>query len=118
MMEPKSAPKSAQSKRQLLLRLWRYLGRNRLLLVLALLLSVSGSLLALYGPKLSGQAINAIDLGKGQVDFDTVFRCAALMALCYVLSSLLVYLLNAVMIRLSKGVAKQIFRQNGIPYKP
>ena len=30
------------------------------------------------------------------------------MALCYVLSSLLVYLLNAVMIRLSKGVAKQM----------
>ena len=108
MMEQTSAPQSARSKRQLLLRLWRYLGRNRLLLVLALLLSVSGSLLALYGPKLSGQAINAIDLGKGQVDFDTVFRCAALMALCYVLSSLLVYLLNAVMIRLSKGVARQM----------
>ena len=42
-----------------------------LLLVLALLLSLSSSLLALYGPKLSGEAINAIDLGEGKVDFQT-----------------------------------------------
>ena len=72
---------------QLLLRLWKYLGRNRVLLVLALVLSLSSSMLALYGPKLSGQAINAIDLGTGKVDFDTVFRCAALMAGFYVASS-------------------------------
>lgn len=92
----------------LLARLWRYLGRNRLLLVLALVLSLSSSLLSLYGPKLSGQAINAIDLGAGQVDFDTVFRCAALMAVFYLCSSALTYLLNVVMIRLSRRVSKQM----------
>ena len=96
-----------QEKKAILRRLWRYLGRNRLLLVLALVLSASSSLLALYGPKLSGQAINAIDLGAGKVDFETVFRCAWLMAAFYVGSSILTYLLNAVMIRLSKKVAKQ-----------
>ena len=41
-------------------RLWVYLGRNRLLLILAAILSISSSALSLYGPKLSGQAINAI----------------------------------------------------------
>lgn len=97
-----------QDKKAILVRLWHYLGRNRGLLVLALLLSVSSSLLALSGPKLSGQAINAIDLGAGRVDFDTVFHCAKLMALFYVTSSVLVYLLNAVMIRMSKKVAKQM----------
>ena len=92
----------------LLARLWKYLGRNRLLLILALALSVSGSLLSLYGPKLSGKAINAIDLGAGNVDFDTVFRCAALMAICYTVSGIFTYLLNVVMIRLSRRVSRQM----------
>ena len=52
----------------LLLRLWKYMGRNAILIVLAMVLSLSSSLLALYGPKLSGQAINAIELGAGKVD--------------------------------------------------
>ena len=92
----------------LLKRLWRYLGHNRLLLVLALILSVTSSLLALYGPKLSGQAINAIDLGAGKVDFDTVIRCAVRMAVFYICSAGLTYLLNVVMIRLSRTVSKQM----------
>ena len=92
----------------LIRRLWNYLGRNRFLLVLAVCLSVSSSMLALYGPKLSGQAINAIEAGAGKVDFTLVTRCAVLMALCYILSACLTYLLNVVMIRLSRRVAKQM----------
>ena len=99
---------SKQSRTRLLLRLWQYLGKNRLLLVLALILSVSSSLLALYGPKLSGEAINAIDLGEGNVDFHTVYTCVILMGIFYLLSSILTYLLNAVMIRLSKIISKQM----------
>ena len=95
-------------RKVLLKRLWNYLGRNRFLLVLAVCLSVTSSLLALYGPKLSGRAINAIELGAGKVDMDTVLHCAALMAVCYVLSAGLTYLLNVVMIRLSRRVAKQM----------
>ena len=96
------------NKGQLLRRLWKYLGRNRFLVILALLLSVSSSLLGLYGPKLSGEAINAIDLGAGKVDFDTVFRCAGLMVIFYIFSAALTYLLSLVMIRLSRGIAKQM----------
>ena len=96
------------SRSALLRRLWRYLGRNRLLLVLALLLSLTSSLLALYGPKLSGTAINAIDLGEGKVDLDIVVRCAALMGVFYIVSAGLTYLLNIVMIRLSRRVSKQM----------
>ena len=96
------------SKRTLLARLWRYLGRNRLLLVLALILSSTSSLLALYGPKLSGEAINAISQGAGKVDFPTVYRCAALMAVFYLCAAALTYLLNVVMIRLSRTVSRQM----------
>jgi len=96
------------SRGTLLRRLWRYLGRNRVLLVLALVLSLSSSLLALYGPKLSGTAINAIDLGEGTVDFDTVWRCAVLMVIFYITAAGLTYLLNIVMIRLSRRVSRQM----------
>ena len=82
------------SRSAILLRLWRYLGRNRTLVILAVALSVSGSLLASYGPKISGEAINAIDLGTGKVDFPTVYRCAALMAIFYLCSAGLTFLLN------------------------
>ena len=92
----------------LILRLWRYMGRNALLLVLALVLSLSSSLLALYGPKLSGQAINAIDLGAGKVDMETVIRCAVLMVIFYAISACFSYLLHVVMIRLSRTISKQM----------
>jgi len=92
----------------ILARLWRYLGRNRLLVVMAVILSVTSSLLASFGPKLSGQAINAIDLGAGKVDFDTVFHYAGLMAIFYVASVVLSYLLSLVMLRLSRTVSKQM----------
>ena len=92
----------------LLRRLWRYLGRNKLLLVLAMLLSVSSSVLSLYGPKISGQAINAIELGTGQVDFDTVFSCVLGMLVCYIAAGVLSYLLHIVVLRLSTGVSRQM----------
>ena len=92
----------------LLIRLWRYMGKNRLLIVLALVLSLTSSLLSLYGPKLSGEAINAIELGRGKVNFDIVWRCAVLMAVFYVTAAVLTYLLNAVMIRLSRTISKQM----------
>jgi ATP-binding cassette subfamily B protein len=93
---------------KLLMRLWKYIGKNRLLMILAAILSLSSSMLNLYGPKLSGQAINAIDLGAGNVDFDTVFRCASLMILFYISASVLSYILHVVMLRLSRSVSKQM----------
>ena len=93
---------------KLLLRLWRYIGKNRVLVVLALVLSLSSSLLNLYGPKLSGQAINAISEGMGQVDFPTVYRCVGLMILFYLSASALSYILHVVMLKLSRTVSRQM----------
>ena len=92
----------------LLLRLWKYMGRNQVLVILAVILSFSSSLLALYGPKLSGRAINAISLGVGKVDFATVFHCAKLMVMVYISSSALSYILHVVMLKLSRTVARQM----------
>jgi len=93
---------------KLLKRLWKYIGKYRLLVIFAVILSVSSSALSLYGPKLSGTAINAIDLGKGNVDFQTVFRCATLMVVVYAVSSVFSYLLHVVMLKLSRSVSKQM----------
>ena len=99
--------KSTMPRGALLRRFWRYLGRNRGLLLLAMLLSVSSSLLALYGPKLSGEAINAITETE-TVDFDTVFRCVSLMIVFYICSAGLSYLLHVVMQNLSRKVSRQM----------
>lgn len=99
--------KATQPKSVLFKRFWKYLGRNRLLMLLALCLSTASSLLALYGPKLSGQAINAIS-GEGGVNFDVVFRCVTLMILFYIASSILSYLLHIAMLNLSRRISKQM----------
>lgn len=96
------------NKGAILKRLWKYLGRNRFLLLLALVFSVSSSALALYGPKLSGQALDAIGLGAGKVDFDTVFSCVTQMVIFYVISSVLAYLLRFVMLKISRKVTWQM----------
>ena len=102
-----TAPQPKKNRAALLKRMWRYMGKNRLMIVLAVLLSTASSLLSLYGPKLSGRAINAITDPNG-VDFRVVLTCAAWMAGCYVLSSVFTYLLQYSMIRLSRRVAKQM----------
>ena len=60
----------------ILRRLWRYLYHYKWLLAAAVALSLTGNLLALAGPKLSGYAIDAIRPGPGRVDFNTVFHYA------------------------------------------
>ena len=40
---------------EILLRFWRYLGRNRLLLALAVFLCLGSSTLSLVGPRLAGK---------------------------------------------------------------
>ena len=92
----------------LLLRLWRYLSHDKWLLALAAVLSVSANLLALVGPKLSGNAIDAIRPGAGVVDFDTVFRSAAMMIVFYLLSSVLSYGLATLMVTLSRKVVRRM----------
>lgn len=47
-------------------------------------------------------------VGYGKVDFHTVYSCVILMIIFYLLSAVLTYLLNVVMIRLSKIISKQM----------
>ena len=89
-------------KIRVLLRLWRYMGKVWYGYLAAFLLNVAANLLALEGPKLSGRAISALEPGVGAVDFDTVIHYCVLMALLYVLSSILSYAQQILMIHLSR----------------
>lgn len=110
MREMQSFSGKTWTKRMILRRLWNYLGHCRAMFLSALVLSFAGNLLALYGPKLSAEALNAIEPGAGKVDFAVVFRCAALMILCYAVSAAFSYLLSALMVNMSKKIAKQMRR--------
>lgn len=93
---------------RILSRLWKYLYRYKWYGLLALVLSISSNLLALVGPLLSGNAIDAIGTTPGAVDFETVFYYCALMAAFYILSSILSYILSVLMIRLTQKVIFQM----------
>ncbi|MBQ7090648.1 MAG: ABC transporter ATP-binding protein [Clostridia bacterium] len=92
----------------ILRRLGGYLWKFKWFLMLAILLAVVSNVLALVAPDLSGQAIDAADINNpangGQVQFDIIFRMAALMAICYLVSAILSYSLQLVMIHIARKV--------------
>ena len=90
-----------------LLKLWRYLAKYRFIIVFAAVLSILGNALGLLSPKLSGEAIKAIELETG-VDFPVVIRYVLLMIGVAAASSLISWGLSAIMIRLSRNVVSKM----------
>lgn len=95
-------------KKYLIGRLWRYLSQHKLLIFLALTCMLAGNLLALFGPKLSGNAIDAMGIGPGEVDFPSVCYYTGVMAIFYLVSGVLSYILSLLMIRMSRQVICQM----------
>ena len=93
-----------QSKTNTVLRLLKYMSRHFWGLLLAVGLTIGSNMFALLGPKLSGNAIDAIQPGKGMVDFGAVQYFAALMAIFYVVSAVMDYALNVLMITISRKI--------------
>lgn len=90
--------------RRTLIRLGEYLLHEKWLLAVAVLCTFGSNLFALIGPLLTGYAIGAIEAGRGAVDFAKVFYYAAWMAVFYVVSALLSYGLQVLMITISRRV--------------
>lgn len=89
-------------------RLGKYLYRDKWRLVLAVLLTVTGNLLALVGPMLSGYAVDAIEPGTGAVIFHKVFYYAVWMILFYILSAAFSYILSILMLKISQRFTKTL----------
>ncbi len=102
--EPRTAPEKAKNRKQVLIRLWGYLCKHKLIMLAAVLLTLISNVLALIGPALSGKAIDAIGTQAGSVDFKPVFYYCTLMLIFYIFSSLLSYILSVIMINLSQKI--------------
>jgi len=98
----------SNKKKYVTIRLWQYLYAHKGLLLLSILMALGNNLLSLFGPMLSGYAIDAIVPGKGEVIFPTVFYYCILMLILYVFSSLFSYLLSRSMIALSQKITYQM----------
>jgi len=95
-------------KRNVLARLGRFLRPYGLRLFLLLALLLTGNLLALAAPLLSGRAVDAVGVRAGGVDFPGVFRNCAGMLGCYALSSLLNYVVAARLLCLGQAVSHDL----------
>ena len=93
-----------KNRKGTLIQLGGYLMRYKWRLLAAIALTIVSNLLALVGPLLSGYAIDAIELGPGQVDFSQVFYYASWMVIFYIGSAGLTYVLEVLMIRVSRQV--------------
>lgn len=99
-----------KGKKGTLFRLSGYLMKYKWYLAGAMALTVGSNLFALIGPLLSGYAVDAIEPGPGKVIFEKVFYYAAWMAGFYVVSSIFSYLLQVLMITISRKVVYQMRR--------
>ena len=95
----------ATNKKAAMVRLLRYFLSYKWRVLAAFLLMVGSNLFVLLGPWLSGAAIDAVDLEAG-VDFAAVGFYCLWMAIFYVASSALSYLLTVLMVRLSQTIVR------------
>jgi ATP-binding cassette subfamily B protein len=103
--ENKTKPRDAK---KVVKRLSKYLIQEKWRITLALVLTITGNILALIGPMLSGYAIDAIEPGKGRVIFEKVFYYGSLMMILYIISAFFSYLLSILMLRISQKVTKRM----------
>lgn len=99
--------KNKKSRKDVLLRLSKYFLQYKFRVFIAFILMIGSNLFALLGPYLTGKAIDAIDIQLG-IDFKKVTFYCILMAIFYVVSSILSYVLSIVMIDLSQKIAKSM----------
>ena len=84
------------------------MSRYRLLIVCAAVLMLVSNIFALLGPKLSGDAIDAIGTKPGGVDFPTVFYYVKFMLLFYVLSAVSSYALSLIIQKIGRRMSYEM----------
>lgn len=106
---------SKKDRGRIILRLGKYMMEHKWWVILAFTLMLGSNLLALVGPKLSGNAIDTIQAGEEVffVDIKSVAYYCVLMLICYSLSAIFSYILAVVMVHLGQKIIytmrKQIF---------
>ncbi len=93
---------TAKNKKYAFRRLWNYLFKFRVLLIIALVLTIGSNILALLGPKLTGLIMDEIDKGANNIDFNNIYYYALLMGLFYLTSSIFTFIISLLMTNISK----------------
>lgn len=91
-----------------LLRLLGYMKEFKWVILVVLILSFTSNVLALFGPRLAGEAINEASAGMGKVNFDKVYYYAKRMLLFYLVSSGLSITISVIMMYVSRFIAKKM----------
>ena len=92
------------------MRLLTYIRRHLGTAVLAVIATVAANTAALYIPYFSGRAIDAI--GEiGNVDFEAVLRLCAMMLICIFANSILAYVTQLLLIRMSSRITAEMRRE-------
>ena len=106
--------KKPKDTRGTLIRIAKYLSDYLWIVILLVVLSFLSNLGNLMGPRFAGKAIGIAEegfrRGVGQVDMDTVIHYALLMALFYVGSNILNFLVRIWMTRVGRRVARNMRR--------
>lgn len=100
--------KKPKDPKKTLKRLLKYIADFKWILLFCIILCFVSNILALYGPRLAGKAIDAASAGAGRVDFEMVFFYAKRMLLFYVASSALTISINLLMMYVSKQIARKM----------
>ena len=85
-------------------RLAQYGFSYKLLVFLALILTLGSNIFSLLGPRFSGFILDAIQPGRGQVAFDRVFHYALLLVGFYIISAIASYIQQLIMVNMSRKI--------------
>ena len=102
--------KKPKDTRGTLLRMFSYLAAHKFLLLAVIAMSFAANVLSLLGPSYAGSAINEANAGMGKVNFDRVYFYAGRMLIAYISSSVLTLVINALMVHISKWIARKMRR--------
>lgn len=95
-------------KKNTIKRVMSYLFEYKILIIIAIILSIGSNVFALIGPMLSGYAIDNINVGRGAVNFSKIYYYCGLMIGFYILSSILAYILSVLMLEISKRISYRL----------
>jgi len=105
-------PMDRAGRTRVLLRVCKYLFKDRFAMLAAFIMMLVSNLLALAGPKITGLIIDAIDKDTG-VDMDTVTKWCIVLVVFYLISAILSYVLAVLMAWISQRVSytmrKEVF---------
>ena len=94
-------------QRKTLKKVFRYLGRYRIFVVISTMLAAISVALTLYVPKLTGYAVDYI-MGPGQVSFPDVFRVMIQIGICIMVTALAQWLMNVCNNKMTYQVVRDI----------